>query len=538
MPSSREVLLIGSNERAALDLAHLLGRAGHRVATLRLREAPLVADSSRYVSESIFAGLLETGVSAWRQRVGELLRQRAFSDVIPVDELAHELVCGVEGMVPDGVRLHGPGAGAQRSATDRLGILEALNRRAARSAPSAGVRTPSTVHVPKGGPVPPVEFPCVVRAVREVVVADDEPAVYSTKRVRDARQLDAKLRDDLPRTDVLLHAPVGGEQVDLCVCANDGVLLAASAARRTGSALVSEAPGAEMLEVARAILAQVRWTGLLRLQFIRQAGVLTFWDVRPGAGGLLAASWGAGVDFARILLEAKNEEALNRRAAQSEPLLSQGGSRARSVEQLRDPAAAIAQATSAARRFMQKVSMRVRPMILRLPSPPISKRGLRESDSVLFVCKGNINRSVVAEYCLRARGFTQVASAGLLGMTGRRPSEAAEKYIGQTLGMPTSPIRSQSVYRALRGGREFSVIVCFERRHIVELTQRHPQLRDRLVLLSEFGRESGRAAEIADPHGRADREYEMCFERISELLQQAVSDGTPAANSHELPRAS
>lgn len=526
MPS-HDVLLIGSNERAALDLAHLLGRAGHRVATLRLHERPLAADSSRYVSESLFAGPLEAGVSAWRRRVGEILRQRSVTDVIPIDELAHELVCAAEDAVPAGVRLQGPSAAAQREATDRFSMLSLVA--------SAGLRTPSTIRVLKNGAAPPIELPCVVRAVREVAVVDDEPAAYSTKRLRDARQLDAKLRDDLPRTDVLLHAPVdGGEQVDLCLCAIDGVLLAASAARRTrsssGSAFVSETPGAEMLAAARAVATRSRWTGMLRLQFLRQADGLIFWDVRPGAGGLLAVSWAAGIDFPRMLLEGMGG------APRESVVLSRNGCRTRRID--RDRGAVVARITSAARRFMQRVSLRVRPALLRLPSTPSTKRGLSSSDAILFVCKGNINRSVVAEYCLRARGFTQVASAGLLGMTGRRPSEAAERYIGETLGLPTSAIRSQSVYRALSGGCEFSVVVCFERRHIVELMQRHPQLRGRLVLLSEFGCKGGRAAEIADPHGRSDSEYAMCFERISELLQLAVSDGTPAAETHELPRAS
>jgi len=76
---------------------------------------------------------------------------------------------------------------------------------------------------------------------------------------------------------------------------------------------------------------------------------------------------------------------------------------------------------------------------------------LTKSSSLLIVCQGNINRSVVAEHLFRARGFTR--SAGLLAMSGRRPSIHAERFLAERVGIDISSFRSKSVISVARWRR-------------------------------------------------------------------------------------
>jgi protein-tyrosine-phosphatase len=174
------------------------------------------------------------------------------------------------------------------------------------------------------------------------------------------------------------------------------------------------------------------------------------------------------------------------------------------------------------RELLEKTALRMRALAWQEPQHGMANAALRSRPSILFVCKGNINRSLVAEQVLRAGGFTQVESAGLLDMSGRRPSAAAETFVAEELRLPTAALRSRSMNAVMRRGASFEHVVCFERRHVIELERRYPELRGRLRLLSAWAGERGQPPDIADPHGGTEGDYRRCFERIVNVLRLAV----------------
>ena len=186
-------------------------------------------------------------------------------------------------------------------------------------------------------------------------------------------------------------------------------------------------------------------------------------------------------------------------------------------------------ACSTAGALLQRVGLRLRSTYFYRLGAPFSFSPLTRSQAVLLVCKGNINRSMVAEQILRKHGFTRVASAGLLGMTGRRPSLAAECFITERLGIDATGLRSQAVPGALARLGHVDIVICFERRHVVELVQRYPELRAKVVLLTSLAAER-RPVDVDDPHNEPDPVYAMCFERIERLLDQAIERSAAQAN--------
>ena len=529
--SNRSVLVVGDDSRASLAICRSLGRAGNRVSVLRFGDVSSPADASRYCAQSLCIGQPERGVSAWRERFKALLREGGYTHVLPVDELAHELICPMDAEASSLAIRVGPTAAALRLAADRASAY-AL-------AAKAGWRVIDSVRVSLADTTPEMHFPCVVRPLRAAAIDGDEPSSYSTKLIHHANGLDAKLRDDLSRIDVFLQPALHGDSVDLCLAAVNGSLLALTAARRMdpdGAVLVSEAPLAEVQERSRDLANRLSWTGLLRIECVRQGDDLIVQDIRPGPGHLLSVSMRSGVDLPRLILDgiaARSSGMIPARACgRSRMVISPARRETYLVtEWITDPRPAFAHLKVTSARLMRRAVDRWRALTLATRTGPRVLPKLRRTDSVLFVCKGNINRSVVAEHILRAKGFTQVASAGLLVMSGRRPSRPAEQFIIERLGLPATTIRSQSVHRAFAGAKRFDIVVCFERQHLVEMLRFDPALRQRLVLLSQLGEAARGPVDVADPHRGSATEHQECFERIGQLLDRAVDEPSAPATA-------
>lgn len=260
----------------------------------------------------------------------------------------------------------------------------------------------------------------------------------------------------------------------------------------------------ELTEFARGLVGRLRWTGFLHVELFRHGSRTCFADLHCGPVDMPDLARADGVRAVRALLGDGIAAPPRAHMLPSLPL---------AVEHLA--------------RLRAKLTVRARALTWRMHGGNASERPLHPGDAVLFVCKGNINRSLVAEQVLRRHGFARVASAGLIGMSGRRASRVAEAYIEGTLGLPAGELRSSSLRRALARLPQIDVVVCFERRHVVELLQRHPELRGRVHLLTTLAGGEHGPIDISDPHGREDPEYRRCFERIAALLELALQRAAP-----------
>jgi protein-tyrosine-phosphatase len=151
------------------------------------------------------------------------------------------------------------------------------------------------------------------------------------------------------------------------------------------------------------------------------------------------------------------------------------------IEQAADPLPAIRQFDRGVRALREKIEWRLS-LAFRHATMAMPATGtLTKSSSLLIVCQGNINRSVVAEHLFRARGFTQVRSAGLLAMSGRRPSIHAERFLAERMRIDISAFRSKSVSRALAEIGNVDLVLCFEQGQAAELPGAFPNSVARFV---------------------------------------------------------
>ena len=206
---SRNILLLGSNDSAGLAICRALGQAGHRVSILRLAAQRTPADYSRFCLESLHIGAPDSNVSEYLARLTDLLRSRTYDYIVPVDNLAHELIYSDYLAISSLTRVIGPDPASYMVAHNKYDALAV--------AESIGLARPVTQFVKRGeAPSAPL-LPCFVRPVVSCAILDEEWQRFTVRKVDTIENLDAKLRDDLPRVDVMLQVPVSGAKSRLAL---------------------------------------------------------------------------------------------------------------------------------------------------------------------------------------------------------------------------------------------------------------------------------------------------------------------------------
>lgn len=133
---------------------------------------------------------------------------------------------------------------------------------------------------------------------------------------------------------------------------------------------------------------------------------------------------------------------------------------------------------------------------------------------VLVVCVGNVCRSPVAEFLLRARlpsHSIQVTSAGLGALVGR-PLEAHALALLHDHRIDASRHRARQLDRQML--REAELVLAMERRHLAASARLAPEASGKLFHIDKWlhGRD------IPDPYRRSREVFDEVYERIERAV--------------------
>ena len=148
--------------------------------------------------------------------------------------------------------------------------------------------------------------------------------------------------------------------------------------------------------------------------------------------------------------------------------------------------------------------------------------------NVLFLCKGNICRSPLAEVYFRSKlesecGIT-VRSAGL-DTTNGKPAHNFARQVAEQYGLTLEPHLTMQVVREMV--EEADLILVMELAQLVSLLKLCPRVKSKAFVLSEFS--NGRRADIADPFSGTLDDFHKCFKLIRDScdnLADRVVDST------------
>lgn len=132
--------------------------------------------------------------------------------------------------------------------------------------------------------------------------------------------------------------------------------------------------------------------------------------------------------------------------------------------------------------------------------------------SVLFVCKGNICRSPLAEGIarerLRAAGIdVRVDSAGTQDYHVGSPPDPRAIAVARAAGIDIAGLRARQLGES--DFERFDVVLAADRENLDCIARRHPHLRRPPVLLLEWC--TGENAEVPDPYSGSRSDFEHVF---------------------------
>lgn len=560
--NSAKVLVLDADMTPALAVTRSLGRSGLWVDVASTERRTLTA-RSRYARRALQYPDPLTSPDAFCTWLRQQLDQSDYVLVYPVTERT------VTALLP---LLDEPALAKHIALPPRPTLELALDKeKTLELARSLGIPCPTSWCVCSlqdlDTVLPEISYPVVIKPARSIGDNGHNRQQLSVSYAHSAEELRNKLRHFLLFGDVLVQEYVRGDGVGIEIIASQGEIRLAFQHRRLhelpltggGSTLRESVPvDVALLDAARRLIKAMNWHGVAMVEFKHDPGDDRFslMEVNGRFWGSLPLSIAAGADFPVLLHELLTSGHLTTPShvkigilarklsadlhwhelvlrKQGDPKLVEFP-RPRSlvrdaarmllprhhfdVQQWRDPVPGLIDLGSIisgyAQRLASIVHMKLAKAQQRRRWRSLVKSGrLANVKSVLFLCYGNINRSVVAHACLEQRlpdHALTVCSAGFHATEGR-PADPAMRAVAVARGIDLEQWRSRTIGSRMVEDNDLILVMEFD--HLRRLRDRFPAAADKCLLLGMVPGATS-APEIADPYGQSTEFYRACFDQI------------------------
>ncbi len=560
---SRKVLVLGDDTRAFLSTVRSLGRGGLEVHIAWCGKES-IARRSRYVYRAHEIPPYDTSNDQWKTALRDLMESNCFDLVIP---------CSDPTILPiQKHRKEFEPSGPIYLLDDDIQAIVGDKLRTAELARSVGVNVPRERILSVGECGRDLARDFTLPVVLKPTASFDPDRVGDKRFVRKAYswdEYDKLVQEMMTEGPVAVQENFIGMGVGVELLLRDGEILTAFQHARVHEPLhgggssyrrsVPVSPG--LLDASARMMRELQYTGVAMVEFKvdRQTNDWVLIEVNGRFWGSLPLAVAAGADFPlwlyQLIVEGRtcfpnrhrvgiysrnlaldlHWQAANLRADRSNPTLSTRPVIADLWESaanvltsrehsdtlvLDDPLPGAIElrdlAGKAVHGLIRAVAVRylqLRPVRRRLAAR--ARRALREADTVVFVCKGNICRSPFAEGIARAiMPDKTVLSAGTYKTAGRpSPPTAVEAALRWSVDL--APHRSRVLDRAIVD--EASAIFVFDYENFVRVHRAYPFAKDRIHLVGALRPDHDLF--IADPWGGDRGRFDASNLQIAEALQ-------------------
>lgn len=570
LPSSRKALVLDGDLIPALTIARSLGRIGLEVEIVSHLPRPLARWSCHVRQTLVCPDPMreEAAFIAWLQRSAA---EKGYALIIPASERT---------VVP--CFRHRAELGALPLALpDNRSLDIALDKsRTFELARQLGIPVPQGITLQDASQLPAaargLSFPVVIKPARSVGRGEQGAVQLAVAYAFDEAQLLSMATHALRFGEVILQEYFSGQGTGIELIADHGKIVYAFQHLRLhevpltggGSSLrASVAIEPVLLDAAAKLMAALDWHGVAMVEFKWNPDTREFrlMEINGRFWGSLPLAVAAGADFPAMLYELLAHGKIADRAPATPGMLCRKlsadlfwheqvlrgaavpaglppppGRRdiAKSlgqffsprhrfdVQSLRDPVPGLVDLGHILATYWRRACAIVqeRRLMQRQRSAWQAghvARALARAEHILFVCYGNINRSVLAERIVLSQanaGFTPL-SAGFHAHSGR-PADPNMVDVARRHGLDLGNASSRQIDRDMVARAD--LIFVMEVRHLQRIAELFPEAAAKTFLLGLADTQASPDGEIADPYGQTPDTYERCFKQASACVGRVI----------------
>lgn len=555
---SAHILVLDGDMLPALAVARSLDRAGYRVTAASASASPITAHSRAIARHLRYPDPLldRDGFLDW---LDDHLQRNSHDLVIPVTERS---------LLPLSEQ-------SRRFATQRIAMADPASLAVALDkSRTFALASTLDIPVPLGIEVQSLEqldslaeqlrFPVVVKPTHSVATDGSGYSRHAVSYAMDTDNLYRQCRANLQHSPVILQEYFDGIGMGVELIADRGELAYAFQHQRLhevplsgGGSSFRKSVGLDpqLLDAAARLMRAAQWHGVAMVEFKWQpsSGDFRLMEINGRLWGSLPLAVAAGADFPAMLAELFLEGAVRPRPAYRQGIYCRNFSRdlywhelvLRSrgdeinkvpapgavlhdlaltvlphhhfdAQQLADPLPGLIEIhrclSSYMKRIFQWCSESYFTVLQRLRwRNGTVREKLREADSLLIMCYGNINRSALAEVLMASAGLSRgrrLISAGFHDVPDR-PADPRMIATAASRGYTLDGHRSKRLSTEML--RNSDLVFVMEKAHFDRLYRIDPSSKSKIVLLGAY---PGGPGEIPDPYNAPGAVYTKCFDTI------------------------
>lgn len=535
-----KILIIGSNNRASLVVARSLGRKGVELDNVSFR-GKSITNYSKYIRKSFYLNNVNNDFHNTCEKLFNIIKDEKYNYIIPVNDTSNELVYFLYDRIKQISVVLGPNPVTFEKTKDKRAMLELCK--------SLNIPVPDTEIIEAGSFNAKTNFnyPVYLKPSYSSNITSGFLHSYGVRKIKNDDQLDSFIRDNNSHSSILVQKECKGHGVGVNIMANKGEIISYSVHERVhepydggGSSYRKSIKIDPLLnDYCKKLSQAINYTGVMMIEFKKSAGIYYFMEINSRFWGSLELSLNSNINFPLDLLSLFQNGnvqkstyfpkrysrhlykdvgwVLNKMKNKKNPFIFLYwlysfknfflGKESFDVEKYYDIKPIFAQYLLLILSLFKKIK---RKHTIFFTKPKRAKLTINKKSQVLFVCKGNINRSAFAEQYLKTKGFKYVKSAGTIEREGRKTSRMIEQIAKEEYLMEMSEHRSN--YLKESDFLEADLVFYFDNENFQEISKRFSNQMDKVFFI---GCQTRKLNRIKDPYNGTYNDYKKVTGEIS-----------------------
>tara|TARA_B100000886_G_scaffold336514_1_gene295448 strand:- start:1818 stop:3461 length:1644 start_codon:yes stop_codon:yes gene_type:complete len=535
------ILLLASNDLAALNSARIFKKQNFRVFNIYLtRKTPL--NYSNSVFKSSFIGNPFYEYKKFKKELLNYVENNAIKVVFPINDIALDIIFDCKKDLNKYCQLIIPNEKAYKIARNKLETVKLAKKL---KIPVADYIVIQNLYFPR------VSYPCYLKPVSSTLINSNKCYSFDVKKVNNKSQMVGFLRETINILPVMIQKIIEGKGVGVNVFCRKGKIISFTVNKRIheplngGGSSYRKSIEIDMTlkKYVESLVSAINLDGAMMFEFKATKKNYVLMEINPRLWGSLSLSTFSGVNFPMLMIGNSDLEFDNYKYGLYSRNLRKDikwvfikilktkniyhllnwlltfrrifiNKEVLDVEDINDIKPSFFQFYILFEENLKKVLFIFHKKMLQIRGKQKQLK-LKESHKLLFVCKGNINRSAFAEnYVKNFYPKFNCDSAGSLCKRGRMTSSEG-LLTAKKFNVDLNKHVSKVIYDL--NINAFDKILVFDWDNYLSFLKIYPDCKHKVFLLKyKFSKYNlfVRPKEISDPIGKSRAFYFECFKQI------------------------